>query len=186
MRDHRRRTACSHRRNHRRRTRRHAAERAQAPIRQLLTHTSGPRAATRLDHYRGAEAPLHELLCREPLEDAPGTHRYINRGYILLGLALPYLTGRRLDELANDLWDQIGMTSTRFGPVERGRLLRAVPRPAHPTPRTGAEDHLDLTVGSSSKTTRRCGRRVRGLSPLVVAVLRTVVDCLLVCRGAVR
>lgn len=58
-----------------------------ATVRQLLAHTSGLRASTRLDHYRGAELPLHELLCREPFEDAPGQHRYINRGYILLGLA---------------------------------------------------------------------------------------------------
>lgn len=43
----------------------------QATIRELLTHTSGLRAATRLDQYRGAVAPLHELLCREPLENAP-------------------------------------------------------------------------------------------------------------------
>ncbi|MEU6710027.1 serine hydrolase domain-containing protein [Nonomuraea sp. NPDC046802] len=91
----------------------------QATIRQLLTHTSGLRAATRLDHYRGAEAPLHELLCREPLEDTPGTHRYINRGYILLGLALSYVSGQPLHELADDLWGRIGMTSTCYGPVAR-------------------------------------------------------------------
>lgn len=47
---------------------------AEATVRQLLAHTSGLRASTRLDHYRGAELPLHELMCREPLDDAPGTH----------------------------------------------------------------------------------------------------------------
>ncbi|MFF4775577.1 serine hydrolase domain-containing protein [Microtetraspora fusca] len=91
----------------------------QATIRQLLSHTSGLRAATRLDHYRGAEAPLHELLCREPLEDEPGTHRYINRGYILLGLAIAHMAGLPLEALADDLWGQIGMTSTCYGPVAR-------------------------------------------------------------------
>ncbi|WP_067140457.1 serine hydrolase domain-containing protein [Microtetraspora malaysiensis] len=91
----------------------------QATIRQLLTHTSGLRAATRLDHYRGAEAPLHELLCREPLEHEPGTHRYINRGYILLGLALAHMGGLPLEALAGDLWDRIGMTSTCYGPLAR-------------------------------------------------------------------
>ncbi|HEY8454574.1 MAG TPA: serine hydrolase domain-containing protein [Actinopolymorphaceae bacterium] len=92
----------------------------QATIEELLTHTSGLRAATRLDQYRGADAPLHELLCREPRDDTSGAHRYINRGYILLGLALSYVTGRALDELANDLWGEIGMRSTRYGPVDRG------------------------------------------------------------------
>lgn len=93
----------------------------QATIRQLLAHTSGLRAATRLDHYRGADAPLHELLCREPLDDEPGTHRYINRGYILLGLVLPYLYNdrQRLDQLADDLWRSVGMGATCYGPVAR-------------------------------------------------------------------
>lgn len=38
----------------------------------------------------------------------------------MLGLALPQVTGKPLAELAHDLWGQIGMTSTRYGPVERG------------------------------------------------------------------
>ncbi|MEU8268668.1 serine hydrolase domain-containing protein [Sphaerisporangium sp. NPDC049002] len=92
---------------------------AVATIRQLLAHTSGLRASTRLDLYRGADAPLHELMCREPLEDLPGTHRYINRGYILLGLALAHVHGRRLEESADDLWRSLGMSSTTYGPVTR-------------------------------------------------------------------
>ncbi|WP_031171603.1 serine hydrolase domain-containing protein [Streptosporangium roseum] len=91
----------------------------EATVRQLLAHTAGLRAATRLDHYRGADAPLHELLCREPLEEAPGRHRYINRGYILLGLALAHICGRPLDALAAELWQGMGMRSTMYGPVGR-------------------------------------------------------------------
>ncbi|MER5420588.1 serine hydrolase domain-containing protein [Streptosporangium roseum] len=92
----------------------------QATLRQLLAHTSGLRASTRLDHYRGASAALADLLCREPLADAPGRHRYINRGYILLGLALAHVNGASLDDLASRLWRRIGMTSTVYGPVARG------------------------------------------------------------------
>lgn len=92
----------------------------EATVRQLLTHTAGLRASTRLDHYRGADAPLHELLCREPLEDAPGGHRYINRGYILLGLALAHVHGRPLSVLGAELWRGLGMASTAYGPVGRG------------------------------------------------------------------
>ncbi len=88
-------------------------------IRQLIAHTSGLRASTRLDRYCGADTPLHELLCREPLEGVPGQHRYINRGYILLGLALAHVNGRRLDEVANELWCSLGMISTAYGPVAR-------------------------------------------------------------------
>ncbi|MER5969509.1 serine hydrolase domain-containing protein [Streptomyces sp. NPDC002055] len=90
-----------------------------ATVRQLITHTAGLRASTRLDYYRGADAPLHELLCREPLEDAPGSHRYINRGYILLGLALAFVHGQPLDVLAAEFWQGLGMTSTSYGPVGR-------------------------------------------------------------------
>ncbi len=91
----------------------------QATIRQILTHTSGLRAATRLDLYRGNPAPLHELICREPLDEPPGRHRYINRGFILLGLALAHITGTPLHDLAAALWTSAGMTSTRYGPVSR-------------------------------------------------------------------
>ncbi|MEU8538500.1 serine hydrolase domain-containing protein [Streptomyces sp. NPDC048717] len=92
----------------------------QATIRQLLAHTSGLRASTRLDHYRGADRPLYELLCREPLEDVPGRHRYINRGFILLGLALAHVHGQPLDVLAANMWREMGMGGTLYGPVGRG------------------------------------------------------------------
>ena len=106
-----------------------------ATVRQLLTHTSGLRAATRLDQYRNATAPLHELICREPLGEQPGTHRYINRGFILLGLALTHVHSAPLHELAGKLWAETGMTGTVYGPVSRTcqaapteQLLQGAPR----------------------------------------------------------
>ncbi|MFF7250747.1 serine hydrolase domain-containing protein [Embleya sp. NPDC008237] len=92
---------------------------ADATIRQLLTHISGLRAETRLDRYRGNPTPLAELLCREPLDEPPGRHRYLNRGFILLGLALAHVHRRPLHELAAELWTDLGMTDTTYGPVTR-------------------------------------------------------------------
>lgn len=90
----------------------------QVTVRQILSHTSGLRADTRLDQYRNRAEPLAELICAEDLIADPGAgHRYINRGFILLGLALTNYRGRRLDELAAVLWQHLGMTSTTYGPV---------------------------------------------------------------------
>ncbi|MGW6410113.1 serine hydrolase domain-containing protein [Streptomyces vinaceus] len=91
----------------------------EATVRQLLSHTSGLRAATRFDLYDLTARPLHELICHELMENLPGTHRYINRGYILLGLALAHVHGRPLDELARELWAELGMDDTAYGPVRQ-------------------------------------------------------------------
>ncbi|WP_404815590.1 serine hydrolase [Streptomyces thermolineatus] len=112
-------------------------------VRQLLTHTAGLRASTRLDHYRGTSTPLHELLCREPLEDTPGTHRYINRGYILLGLALAHVTGRPLDLAASDAWQRYGMTDTVYGPLARSEQVAPTEQRIPGTPRIWGSAHDD-------------------------------------------
>ncbi|MFD4726271.1 serine hydrolase domain-containing protein [Streptomyces seoulensis] len=116
---------------------------AEATVRELLAHTSGLRASTRLDHYRNTELPLHELLCREPLDDAPGAHRYINRGYILLGLALPHLYGRRLDELTAELWQTLGMNNTIYGPLARTREVAPTEQRFPGAPRIWGAAHDD-------------------------------------------
>ncbi|MDK9499669.1 serine hydrolase [Streptomyces katrae] len=116
----------------------------EATIEQLLTHTAGLRAATRLDHYRGTHQPLHELLCREPLEaEPPAEHRYVNRGYILLGLALAHTHRRPLDELARALWDDLGMTGTTYGPVARGPRVAPTDRRLPGAPRIWGQAHDD-------------------------------------------
>ncbi|MFE1476646.1 serine hydrolase domain-containing protein [Streptomyces cyaneofuscatus] len=116
---------------------------AEATVRQLLAHTSGLRASTRLDHYRGADLPLHELLCREPLDDAPGTHRYINRGYILLGLALAHVNGLPLDDLGSILWDRLGMTETVYGPLSRSHRVAPTEQRIPGAPRIWGVAHDD-------------------------------------------
>ncbi|WP_433253910.1 serine hydrolase domain-containing protein [Streptosporangium sp. CA-135522] len=115
----------------------------EATVRQLLAHIAGLRAATRLDHYRGADAPLHELLCREPLEEAPGRHRYINRGYILLGLALAHVHGRPLDVLAGELWQSMGLRSMVYGPVGRGPQVAPTEQRIPGAPRIWGAAHDD-------------------------------------------
>ncbi|MFF5209330.1 serine hydrolase domain-containing protein [Streptosporangium sp. NPDC000396] len=115
----------------------------EATLRQLLTHTSGLRASTRLDHYRGASAPLYELLCREPLEDTPGRHRYINRGYILLGLALAHVHGAHLNDLADQFWQGVGMPATVYGPVARSRHVAPTEQHLTGAPRIWGTAHDD-------------------------------------------
>ncbi|QZZ24916.1 serine hydrolase domain-containing protein [Streptomyces sp. ST1015] len=115
----------------------------EATVRQLITHTSGLRASTRLDHYRGADLPLHELLCREPLEDAPGRHRYINRGYIMLGLALAHIHDRPLDQLGAALWGTLGMNATVYGPVARTPKVAPTEQRIHGAPRIWGAPHDD-------------------------------------------
>ncbi|MFK0232017.1 serine hydrolase domain-containing protein [Streptomyces vinaceus] len=107
----------------------------EATVRQLLTHTSGLRAATRFDLYDLTARPLHELICHELMENLPGTHRYINRGYILLGLALAHVNGRPLDELARELWAELGMDDTAYGPVRQESRVA-------PTERQDGHDRL--------------------------------------------
>ncbi|MFG2692718.1 serine hydrolase domain-containing protein [Kitasatospora sp. NPDC048407] len=116
----------------------------QVTPRQILTHTSGLRADTRLDQYRGRTEPLAELICGEPLIAEPGTgHRYINRGFVLLGLALAHTRGHRLDELAADLWRGLGMNSTTFGPVARSRDVAPTEQRLPGGPRLWGTPHDD-------------------------------------------
>lgn len=115
----------------------------EATIEELLAHTAGLMASTRLDQYRFADRPLYELLCHEPLEDEPGRHRYINRGYILLGLTLAHAHQQPLDQLALALWDDLGMTSTAYGPLARGPQVAPTERRIPGAPRIWGTAHDD-------------------------------------------
>ncbi|GAA2226656.1 serine hydrolase domain-containing protein [Kitasatospora cystarginea] len=89
-------------------------------VRQILTHTSGLFDRTSFDRYLGSPTPLAQLICAEPLISEPGRrHRYIDRGFILLGLLLTSLQGRPLDHLADGLWRGLGMAETSYGPLVR-------------------------------------------------------------------
>ncbi|MFI5621531.1 serine hydrolase domain-containing protein [Streptomyces sp. NPDC051567] len=113
-------------------------------VRQLLAHTGGLRATTRLDRYWNAELPLHEVLCRDPLEDTPGrAHRYINRGYVLLGLALAHVHRQPLDELADALWAGLGLRDTVYGPVARSPRVAPTEQRLPGVPRVWGSVHDD-------------------------------------------
>ncbi|MFJ6621012.1 serine hydrolase domain-containing protein [Kitasatospora sp. NPDC091335] len=113
-------------------------------VRQILAHTSGLRADTRLDRYRHRPEPLAQLICAEPLIAEPGAgHQYVNRGFILLGLALAHYRCRRLDELAAELWQHLGMTDTTYGPVPRSARVAPTEQRLQGGPRLWGLPHDD-------------------------------------------
>ncbi|MFI2077652.1 serine hydrolase domain-containing protein [Streptomyces triculaminicus] len=119
----------------------------QVTVRQILSHTSGLRADTRLDQYRNTGTDLAELICGEDLISEPGAgHRYINRGFILLGLILAAATGRRLDELTTELWRSLGMHATTYGPVARGSGVAPTEQRFPGAPRLWGLPHDDNAV----------------------------------------
>lgn len=85
-------------------------------VRQILTHTSGMMPATRLDRYVGDPRDVAELILAEPLEE-PGVHRYINRGFILLGLLLARVHGIPLRQLLDQFGRDLGLADFQFGPL---------------------------------------------------------------------
>ena len=101
--------------------------------RQILTHTSRLNQVTWLERYVGADQDLAEAILADPLEE-PG-HRYTDRGFILLGLVLERLYGTGLEQLSADLWGELGMRSTGFGPLARSPGVapteRRLPGAAH-------------------------------------------------------
>ncbi|WP_150240694.1 serine hydrolase domain-containing protein [Nocardiopsis quinghaiensis] len=90
---------------------------AEVTTRQILTHTSRLNPVTWLERYAGTDQDLAEAILADPLEE-PG-YRYIDRGFILLGLLLERLYGTGLDRMAHDLWGELGLRSTTFGPLAR-------------------------------------------------------------------
>ncbi|WP_026115494.1 serine hydrolase domain-containing protein [Nocardiopsis kunsanensis] len=101
--------------------------------RQILTHTSRLNQVTWLERHVGTGQHLAEAILSDPLEE-PG-YQYIDQGFILLGLVLENLYGTGLDRLAEDLWEEMGMHSTSYGPLGRSpsvaptecRLVGAAP-----------------------------------------------------------
>ncbi|MFK0154319.1 serine hydrolase domain-containing protein [Streptomyces sp. NPDC090493] len=88
--------------------------------RQLLTHTAGVPLRAQLKNLYGTDLQiiragvLHEALHRPP----GGAVEYADRAALTLGYLVEYLSGQRLDQLADArTWRPLGMTSTRFGPL---------------------------------------------------------------------
>lgn len=95
-------------------------------VRQILTHTSRLNPVTWLECYTGTDTDLAEAILTEPLEEAG--YRYIDRGFILLGLLLERLRATPLDRLATQLWAEIGMSATTYGPLPRSSSVAPTER----------------------------------------------------------
>ncbi|GLW72430.1 esterase [Kitasatospora phosalacinea] len=111
-------------------------------VSQLLSHTAGLLPQTGLARYQHTGRPLAEHLCAEPLVSVPGAHhRYVDRGFVLLGLLLPELLGRPLSELAEELWRGLGLTATAYGPLPRDPQLAPTEQRLRGAPRTWGLPH---------------------------------------------
>jgi beta-N-acetylhexosaminidase len=95
--------------------------RHEATVRHLLTHTSGLPAFK--EYWRTSKSKQDTLskIFAEPLEYQPGTMEvYSDLGIILMAEIVERLTGRTLDELANeDIFKPLAMKDTRFKPPKK-------------------------------------------------------------------
>ncbi|MDH6136444.1 CubicO group peptidase (beta-lactamase class C family) [Kitasatospora sp. MAA4] len=101
-----------------------------ATARNLLTHTAGVPLRAQLKNLYGTdptairEGVLHEALHRPPGEAV----EYTDRAALILGYLAEYLSGQPLNQLAtNKVWNQLGMDSTRFGPLPADQAARSAP-----------------------------------------------------------
>jgi CubicO group peptidase (beta-lactamase class C family) len=114
-------------------------------IRQLLHHMSGLRDQMDLLALAGwrfddviTEQDILDLVWREnALNFAPGEEQsYSNTGYTLLGVIVKRVSGKTLQEFANErIFRPLGMRHTRFhdqyGDLVRGRAYSYAPNPPH-------------------------------------------------------
>ncbi|MEV5507893.1 serine hydrolase domain-containing protein [Streptomyces orinoci] len=102
----------------------------QVTARQLLTHTAGVPLRAQLKNLYGTEPAtiragvLHEALHRPPGEAV----EYTDRAALILGYLAEHLSGQPLDQLAHTrIWQPLGMTHTRFGPLPTELAARCAP-----------------------------------------------------------
>ncbi|MEU5050135.1 serine hydrolase domain-containing protein [Streptomyces sp. NPDC021096] len=102
----------------------------QVTARQLLTHTAGVPLRAQLKNLYGTDPAairagvLHEALHRLPGEAV----EYTDRAALILGYLAEYLSGQPLDQLARTrIWQPLGMSHTRFGPLPTGLAARCAP-----------------------------------------------------------
>ncbi len=102
----------------------------QVTARQLLTHTAGVPLQARLKNLYGTDPAairagvLHEALHRPPGEAV----EYTDRAALVLGYLAEHLSGQTLDQLAHTrVWQPLGMTRTRFGPLPADLAARCAP-----------------------------------------------------------
>lgn len=108
-----------------------------APVtaRHLLTHTAGLPLRANLKNLYGTDPQdvrdgvLHEALHRPPGEAV----EYTDRAALILGYLAEYVSGERLDGVARKrVWQPLGMTQTRFGPLPDDVAARCAPTELDP------------------------------------------------------
>jgi CubicO group peptidase (beta-lactamase class C family) len=111
----------------------------------LLTHTAGLPLRANLKNLYGTDPQdirdgvLHEALHRPPGEAV----EYTDRAALILGYLAEHLSGQTLDQLATTrIWQPLGMTETRFGPL-----------PSEVAARRCAPTELDETTSAHLKGT---------------------------------
>jgi uncharacterized protein YbbC (DUF1343 family)/CubicO group peptidase (beta-lactamase class C family) len=90
-------------------------------VEQLLIHRSGLIADNELkDYEQGAEAAMRKIWMLPPLAEAGTRFIYSDVNYIVLGELVRRLSGKRLDEFAEEnIFRPLGMKDTGFLPLER-------------------------------------------------------------------
>ncbi|MEV6328484.1 serine hydrolase domain-containing protein [Streptomyces sp. NPDC051909] len=98
---------------------------------QLLTHTAGmPLRANLRALYGSDPQDVRDGVVQERLRRRPGEAvEYTDRAALVLGYLAEFLTGgTRLRELAGTrVWQPLGMTQTRYGPLPASLVARAAP-----------------------------------------------------------
>jgi uncharacterized protein YbbC (DUF1343 family)/CubicO group peptidase (beta-lactamase class C family) len=90
-------------------------------VEQLLIHRSGLIADNELkDYEQGADAAMRKIWMLPPLAEAGTRFIYSDVNYIVLGELVRRLSGKRLDEFAEEnIFRPLGMKDTGFLPLER-------------------------------------------------------------------
>ncbi|MEU6243557.1 serine hydrolase domain-containing protein [Streptomyces sp. NPDC047024] len=96
----------------------------------LLTHTAGVPPRAQLKNLYGTDLQdirdgvLHEALHRQPGEAV----EYTDRAALILGYLTEHLSSQHLDQVATErVWQPLGMSSTRFGPLPIEITIRCAP-----------------------------------------------------------
>ncbi|MFC5835556.1 serine hydrolase domain-containing protein [Nonomuraea insulae] len=99
-------------------------------VHHLLTHTAGLPLRANLKNLYGTDPHrVRDGVLREPLHRPPGQAiEYTDRAALILGFLAEHLTGIPLDQLAQTrVWQPLGMTATRFGPLPADLIPRCAP-----------------------------------------------------------
>jgi len=97
-------------------------------VRHLLTHSSGAHWWVDLWNKAATRAEAIDYIYKLPLDYAPGDSMiYSDLGLILIGEVLETITGKRINELADQMiYQPMGMKNTRYNPP-RNLLPRIAP-----------------------------------------------------------